>query len=189
MLSNISFFRKSLLLFSFEPPRMAATLHDARRRGTHDDDDDANASFFFSYACDGLFFDDVRRRTDVRSIAPRTPTSGCDLFQMCRRPRESEIDRYPSASTRTTRATGFGAVKRDRTMRENVMFFSASCPGVIEMSTSRDGDAGDAGEITIGRRRCRDLARERREGEEGWRNIFFEKNRERSIGWVLWVGI
>ena len=60
------------------------------------------------------------------------------------------------------------------------MFSFPSCPGVIEMSTSRDGDAGDAGEITIGRRRCRDLARERRVKRDG--GIFFLKKRERSIG-------
>lgn len=57
------------------------------------------------------------------------------------------------------------------------MFSFPSCPGVVEMSTSRDGDAGDAGEITIGRRRCRDLARERRVKRDGG-IFFFEKKRE-----------
>ena len=134
---------------------------------------------FFSHARDGWIISPrapiptiPRRRTDGRSIAPRTPASGCDLFRRAGGPaREMRSIVIPRRS-RTTRATRFDAVKRDETMRENVTFFFPSRPGGFERETRRDGDAGGAGEITIGRRRCRDLTHLAREEEGGW-NIFF----------------
>lgn len=81
--------------------------------------------FFSSHARDGLFFTmcDADIPTCGRSIAPRTPTSGCDLFRRAGGPARARDRSLSLCDTRTTRATGFDAVKRDETMRENVMFF------------------------------------------------------------------
>lgn len=175
--------RNSLLLFFFETTAdaRAPALHDARRRGTPDDDD-ANASFRFSLtrAMDGSFSHEhqSRRYPDDAPTVDRSPRGrrrpdASDLFRRAGGPaREMRSIVIPRRS-RTTRATRFDAVKRDETMRENVMFFFPSRPGGFERETRRDGDAGGAGEITIGRRRCRDLISRTSRGKKRVDGIFF----------------
>ena len=125
VLSNFPFSFETFL--SSKRPRMMGcdtsrrpTPRYARRRRRRRRRRERSVLFFFARV--PILTTTISRRSVVRPADADVRMDACDLFRRAGGP--AGRDRSLSlCDTRTTRATGFDAVKRDETMRENVMFF------------------------------------------------------------------